>query len=325
MHSSDSTRPTTVSLSRRIAAYATNLLVSGLVLLAALVFGSQVIAWWRVDEQQVASADHVATVVGPPLPISSGWMQFGDSTFDIHCSSLVGDEKTAFEQLRLRCRQAAISSPLFGAKPNGDELRLVLGLGAKKPIEYQRGQWSMYQMSEEIPMVVLVSLGQNSIAPVARFDSRVISLGIAFPRSRQRPSELAPWTLMVCAKLARSAADASVDQPTTPPGGRRIVAVTDDVGSQLCSWNGPGNDRQWRFAFDHWHRMLGWTPSSNWTETQQSSHRRYEHPTKGVADVQFTQLRDGSLTGYWTKFGIDHLKGKIESRVPHSGAPATAN
>jgi hypothetical protein len=290
----------TDSLARRVAGYATNLLATGLVLLAGLVFGSQIVAWWRTDQQQLPAVDHMTGVVGSELPISAGWMQFGDSTLAVHCTSFSGDDNAAFAQLKHRCRQAAKSKPLFRHGPSAAEQQLLQRLAGKTPIERLPGQWRIYQLTEGAPMVVVVGESADSASQVAVTDFRVISLGIAFPRPGQ-DSAADEWTLMVCAEAAQTSSDLQIQQPTAPPGAQRILAVRDDDGTELCSWNGSGNAEQWRGAFDQWHLSHGWSPIAPWVQLEQNWHRRYEHASrkKRFADVQFSATPDGSLSGFW--------------------------
>jgi hypothetical protein len=279
------------------------MLATGLVLLAGLVFGTQVIAWWRTDQHPPDAADHIAAVLGDSSPFGSGWMQFGESTLAVQCNSFDGNEQTALDGLRQRCRQAARGTPLFGQQPSVTEKQLLTKLETTSPIEQQPGKWRMFQLSEGVPMVAVVSENPffgGSDAQVAAADSRVLSLGLAVRRSGQQLASHPRWTLMVCADGAPMTAGEQLPEPAPPPGSQRILAVRDDDGNQLCSWNGTADSVQWQVALDGWHASHGWKPASEWSQLGQNWHRRYEHPTTRFADVQFSETVAGSLIGFWT-------------------------
>ncbi|MEO8496369.1 MAG: hypothetical protein ABI614_14975, partial [Planctomycetota bacterium] len=100
------------SIAKRIGNLATNLLVTGVILIVGIAFAREVIGWWRSDSTS-GELSPLAAVVGDHVPAASAdrqLLEFGDFPFVLDRQEFVGDVTQALGQLRATCRVAVESS-----------------------------------------------------------------------------------------------------------------------------------------------------------------------------------------------------------------------
>lgn len=288
--------------------WAINLLAAGLILIAGLALGRQVIDWLRSGTQPIGMTDHVDQVVGRDPSgelLATAWLEFGESSLAVRRSVINGNVDAVLAELRRGCREAAQADYPMPHQPGPAEQALLQRIAAQSPIDQLPGKWSMHQVASPVPLVVTVKQGTpaDSSPQVAGTLRRVISWGLALPaRSTGQVGQgQDEWTLFVCAENLPVASTRGEDQPSPPPSGRRSIAFRSDDGGVLCGWSGPGEPEVWKGSLDQWHDTQGWKPISGWNQLPDTWHRRYEHSSAGAADVQFSRTPDGLLRGFWMR------------------------
>jgi len=284
-------------VAKRLAGWTSNLLVTAIVIVAALTFGRQLTYWWATNpddahENPQRSGGHVES----PLLASeqaTHLVDFGDLPLAMGRRSLAGDKDSVFATLRQECR-AAVGQGLSSTRTPGPmETRMLRRTAELNPVEQEPDNWSMYQLDGPIPMVVVV---QDSPQRVAETGQRVLSWGLAFPIE----SEGNQWTLFTCVPTDGSSAF-TVDLPKvpTPPGGRCVMSLRTGNGGAIVCFAGEGGSQDWLRFFEDWFQQQQWSTSEGWQTTGGMSHCRFQHADKNTA-VQIAVEYRGHLIAIMT-------------------------
>lgn len=170
-------------LAKRISAWTSRGLLSGLVVVAGVGFGRQTVRWWRAESVAVRPADDLSLLVDALLaPERSQLLQFGDLTWQCRRQSITGTREDAARALRAECRQGGDvardgsdcrgEGPMMTRSPApiSDRLafpaedRLLRALVHRKPTEVDRAGRQLYQFEGDLPLVVVTqpASGQQS-------------------------------------------------------------------------------------------------------------------------------------------------------------------
>ncbi|MCY2993264.1 MAG: hypothetical protein NTY19_36095 [Planctomycetota bacterium] len=226
----DSSQPNKPSglaaIARRVAVWTSNLLVTGIVLVAVLTFGRQFTSWWTSP----SGVDNLRLGQGIAMPIlgqeqALQILDVGDGPLALGRRTVTGNRAAVLMALRQACRAAATAGPRTARVPGPREVSMLRRTAELPPVEQAPGQWKLYQLEGPLPMVVVVQDGCGPTATdgsraaaagaagheagstaelpqgetssrllVAEPGPRVLSWGLAFPLE----SETLTWTLFTC-------------------------------------------------------------------------------------------------------------------------------
>jgi hypothetical protein len=145
-------------LARRISGWTTNLLASGIVLVAGLAIGWQVLVWWREagPDDAAAMQENLAALV-PQMEGREFWTKHGP----VRIERFHGSEAEATAAMRAFCRAADARTGLAGLAGPGEE-RFVKKLREQPALE-ESGSVAVYQPAGQTGMMVGVRGPDNRI------------------------------------------------------------------------------------------------------------------------------------------------------------------
>jgi hypothetical protein len=142
-------------LATRITAWTTRALLTGVLLVAALGFGRQVILWWRSGGGGPAAMGR--------LPLANDGfgsldrlhtLQFGKGPMAFERQTVAGSKDDALKALRKLTRDAVCRAGLPAQAAGDPERRFLAGLSKRRPVDEQPGQWRLYQLDSSAPTYV---------------------------------------------------------------------------------------------------------------------------------------------------------------------------
>ncbi|MBC8357025.1 MAG: hypothetical protein H8E66_34065 [Planctomycetes bacterium] len=282
------------SIATRFGNLATNLLVTGVILIVGIAFSREVISWWR-SKSSPAEPSPLTAVVGNQLPAANAshhLLEFGDFPFALNRQELVGTVAEVLEQLRAASRSAVTTSkPLthdFGAA----EQRMLSAAKRLAPVEQQANLWSIYQIDAPLPMVV----GVRSFDPqVATPDQRVVSWGLAVPSVTPEGEQQSEWTLFTYSSDASTELTSENLISPAPPGGQRTLSLRTDRSSAIVGYAGVGTVESWTIFYDRLFGESASRPNSNWQVDFGTWRRQFTRADSETVDVVIRLGRDKTL------------------------------
>lgn len=262
-------RPSFPTVGARIGNIATNVLVTGIILIVGIAFGREVISWWRHDPGSHRPSP-IAAVVGTENSLTAAGhtlLEFGDFPFVLDREDVVGDLAIVLTRLRESSHRALASPQPLASQVSPAEQRMLKAANRLTPIEEQDGDWSIYQIEAPLPMVVAV---QHSKSNVATVDQRVVSWGIAVPVATRAGEQQHEWTLFTYSSDSTADDTSQTSTWQTPPGGHRTLSLRTTQGGNIVSYTGittvdtwtdfydelfaksSSTDQQWRVDFGTW-------------------------------------------------------------------------
>lgn len=236
-------------VAKRIGNFATNLLVSGVILIVGIAFAREVSSWWRGDSA-AGEASPIAAVVGDHVTAESGenqLLEFGDFPFVLNRQEFVGDVTQVLEQLRAASRRVVESSQPLTHECGPAEQRMLAAAERLAPVEEQPDRWAIYQIDRPLPMVV----GVRSADPqVAAADRRVISWGLAVPAATPAGERQTDWTLFTYSSDSTVETTTARSHWDAPPGGKRTLSLRTDHGGTMVGYAGRGSVESWTKFYD---------------------------------------------------------------------------
>ncbi len=278
-------------LAARISAWTSRVLVTLMILVAALAVGRQTIEWWRASPplpSNTPSSPGTAQVGDPDLPHV---LQLGDSPWAILRQTVTGTEAVAAKALADLSRKALELARPIGPPPTGPEAKFLATLSRLSPSESRSGQWALYRVPAGFP--VLVGVRSTSAAIPARQDvalaaSRVVTWAIAVPNTD------AGWSMYVFYP-EQGATDSTpgLFRVPVPPGTRQTLTIRVLGGGAVVGFKGSPTIPAWTEFFDQWFAKRGWS-ASGWHSATNRWQAHYRSPASdtATADVQFSA--DGS-------------------------------
>ena len=234
-------------------------------------------------------------------------LQFGDQPWSLRRQSIAGDRAAAATALLGDCRRYLQSvSPPGSAGPRrsgrqgGRYVSCLPALEALEPAEEERGKWRLYQLPNDIPIVVGVRQGTaatqgGATSKLAEGTPAVVIWGLAVPLASQA------WTLYTFQP------DSDAGHPNSgladipiPPGSCRIIAMQVAEGGGIAAFSGPDRAEQWKQFYDGWFGEHRWKPSGSWQQMGSSWQVRYtaaDPRQPAAADLRLTPDRHGRCTG----------------------------
>ncbi|MDA1051536.1 MAG: hypothetical protein O3C40_13790 [Planctomycetota bacterium] len=272
------------SIAKRIGNLATNLLVTGVIVIVGIAFGREVVSWWRGDSS-ANDVSPLAAVVGdhvPPATAARQLLEFGDCPFVLNRQEFVGDVTKVLEQLRAASRKAIDSSEPLARDFGPAEQRMLDAANRLVPVEEQANRWSIYQIEVPLPMV----LGVRSSDPhVATPDRRVVSWGLAVPEATPAGEPQSEWTLFTYSSDATAETTPERLIRPAPPGGRRTLSLRTDRGGNMVGYAGIGTVESWTRFYDELFAAASPRRGNDWQVDFGSWRRRFVSAGDEVVDV----------------------------------------
>ena len=154
-----------------------------MVLATGLMFGRQVLWWWRMDLAD-GVASHNAGAIAAGLG-EAAMLQFGDQSWSIGRRRVIGTREAAADELRAECRRLVRQNTLPEDTPGNAERRFLDFIAAGKPVEQRPGSWQLYELEGTTPMAAGVRYcgepGAVVWDNVAASGRRVTTWGFAMP------------------------------------------------------------------------------------------------------------------------------------------------
>lgn len=269
------------SAARRLTGWTSNLLVTGIVLVAALGVGRQLVRWWRVDPQEETSShipDPGAADEAGQQPSS---LEFGHG-YSLRRIEVQGNAETATEQLRAECREIAENSPLPSQPPTEGELRFLARTRGRPPLEEKAGKWQIHRFDGKLPLLVALRLDEAN--------PRVVAWGLAVPSDEEAS------TLLVYVAGGPASGPLAPDEIFLPPGLRRTLTLRGPQETTI-GLAGSMTARKSTQELDATLAGQGWT-STGWRQSSATWHNRYQSSQQtGRLDVQLSADRASGVVG----------------------------
>lgn len=299
-------------VARRMRSRTLDLIAIGIVLVAGLTFGRQIVEWWRTEPVDLAAGV-------PALGVNSGWgdggapvtLEFGDRPFVLARQMAPGDRDSTLATLRDRCRAVLEKAALPATEPDAAEKSLLKRTAALKPVAEEAGAWQVYLLEGPFALVVGIRIGGAERMRDAAATSepppaprRVVCWGLALPLSERA------WTLYIFTAGQPAAADpAALPHVPVPHGARQVLALREERGGELIGFSGNGAPEEWSRFYDEWFASHGWYSADGWQTVGGSWTARFvpqgeTGAARFVADVQFGTDSGGSLMGLVNLFSF---------------------
>ena len=288
-------------LARRISAWTTNGVLSAMVLVVAVLFGRQVLEWWRADTgaSSVGLLDS-STADGLAGPGTRHFFGFGNSAWRLARQSMAGSRQEATVALRAACLEVLPTSAAPPGEPGAAEQQFLDSVADQPPVAGASGRWRLYELDGPFPMAAgtllpggLEASGQRK--QVARAGPRVVTWGIAVPVTEGE------WTLYAFHSPAPSSGPfPDLPEVPLPPDSTRALSMRVAGGGRVIAFKGASQAERWRRFFDRWFQGQGWAAAGDWRAAAGGWHHRYtgaHGATAGSVDVRLGPDGRGGMTG----------------------------
>lgn len=295
--STEKTEPTGYArLARKWSRLSTNLLASGLVIVAAIALVRHVAPWWKEDQPPSAKA-HLSETVGQgiqtedPLGVLSG---FGDLAYSLRQAHFAGDRNGAREQLRQLCRQAANTLRESNRPIGPAEEQLLRRLRAATPVAMELRKWRMYETDGPAPIVAI--LPWNGLESERQSHDKgdtggVLAWGVAVPGADSN------WTLFAYpGSQTNVSTTGGVPRIELPVGTTTTMSLSSENGGAMLAFSGSLDVGVCRQHFDRWARTTGTPQIFPWRMIGQQWLARFGDHNMGWMDVHLF-VEDGRLNG----------------------------
>lgn len=298
-------------VARTLARWATNLFASGLVVIAGLAGGREVLLWWRTPPPASVGEADLVGAVEPNWNYSDGFfdVRFGDAPLTLRRQTVAGDARVALEQLRRHTAdlarqtlEAGVASELAG--PARAETELERRLVDETPAAGEPGKWALHEWLAPLPRNVVVALPSG----------RVVAWGLAFPAT-DAPSQEPAWTLFAWTAEPGSDAQGANDPRwivPRPAGATRGLSLRGASGDTLETFATRGDVGRLEVHYDEWSRGAGAVYESSWRTVGTMRTARFRLRDGRRATVQIDGLQGGSVRGVVAVWR-DSAEEKVES------------
>lgn len=271
-------------MARKWSRFSSNLLASGLVIVAAIALLRYVAPWWKEDGPPSPKA-HVAETVGQSLDtedphgVLSG---FGDLSTSLRQASFVGDREAARLQLRQLCRRAASTLQASDRAVGPAEQRVLKHLRDSTPVAEEVGHWRMYETDGLTPIVVVIPWSDTETGENVGQDVSpgVLSWGIAVPSADSN------WTLFVYPGSGSGLPEIPGLPPIDLPDGMaRRMSLSGESGGGMLAFAGSADAASCRRHFDHWAESAELPQVAAWRKIGRQWLARFGDQQAGWVDV----------------------------------------
>jgi len=320
----------------RIAAWTSRLLVSFLIIAAALVFTTQILRWWRTPEPLPVTA---ANSPNHELWNAVEWVD-ADWTTTLYTAS--GPEEEVAADLARRMLQATQQAAFPADSPNEKELSVLRHLTERKPVLADTQGAAVYRLNQSLP-IWLGTRSDDKIAPPesrqprgfastgntddAQAQSitgiRIVAWGFLVPMD----GEL--WRIALAVSGSKPAGRRTAPEIPLPSGAVPGFTIRFGDGTMLQAFRGePVNKSAWMAHFDTWLEDRGWSADAKWQTRNDEVVRHYRRIDRSKAsawsEFLVIMLRDdaGTIRGFLMQESSAHAsRGTDDGGTQESGLP----
>ncbi len=219
-------------VARKITSRTTDLIAIGIVVVASLTSGRQLLVWWHAAPPTRAAAEMAARTGpawdDPSQPLS---LEFGDLPLAMTRQVVAGDRDATVAVLVEYCKTAAKTALQPWRERDAAEDRLLARIESLKPVAEEAGVWQVYVFDEPLPMAAAIHWFAAAPDDAASEGPRLVCWAMAMPAGKEA------WNLYVFRGTAngRSAPADHTDVPL-PPGARRNLSLRDEQGSSIVGF-----------------------------------------------------------------------------------------
>jgi hypothetical protein len=287
-------------LAKRLSTWTSRGLVSGIILVAGLALGRQVLQWWGAEKDPPAALSPRSLAPGSLGDLGQDHLlEFGDSVWRMARGSVSADAPGALKDLQTRCEKILGSCRLPEGEPGPSERNLLSRIARQKPALEEPGQWRLFASDAGFPMVVgtreTPTADGGANGRVVKPAERVVTWGLAVPAGADA------WTTYTfhTGPAEEGRPSAALDLPI-PPGCRKTLAIRAADGGAVASFAGPDRESQWRPFFDSWLAARGWEKTQDWLQRGATRSLRCVRHAGGLhesLDVLLASDGAGGMTG----------------------------
>jgi len=303
-----------LSASRKVARWATNLLASGLVLIAGLAAGREVLLAWRSSPEVATLSAPIDTGDEPPVwNFDEGVLdlRFGAMPLLVRRQAFSGDQLGALEVLRRHT--AALAQEILPrasqtTKPLDDEAarKLLTRTATMTPVAGEPGRWALYEWQSPLPANMVV----------ADRPTRILAWGLALPAARAA-AESGSWSLFSWAEVAAEHPSTSTEsgksgqagdgageseEPYRPSGTTLGMSIEAPDGAALATFQARGGTAWIEQRYDQWSHRVGAKVELAWRSTGSMREARFRLPTGSSVLVQLDGRNRELVQGIVTRW-----------------------
>ncbi|HOP76636.1 MAG: hypothetical protein WBH86_04115 [Thermogutta sp.] len=267
-------------LAKRITGWTSNLLVTFLILAAGLVFGVQVLLWWKdtaTEDQTTVNRD-----TRESLQVSRRWAEFYGGGGGFSCISFQGEEKAAIRRCEETCLEAVQRAVVRPGLPDAAERRVLAKLASILPIREEPNGSRVYRYPGDVPLWVGVKLGEKKSEGTDRagaVDTDATDAGSLPPGSRivawafLMPVTEREWTIYLLSPAAEGPQKGTLGSLgeeeflfPVPPGATVVSRLSPGEGAFFGAFeeSTPGASVTWPLFLDRELERQGWVPVGDW-------------------------------------------------------------
>lgn len=276
----------------RIADWTSRLLVSFLIVAAALVFTSQILRWWRVPE--------TPPVTAVTSPNNEGWtaVEWVDADWTTTLYTASGPEEEVTNDLARRMLQAAQRAAIPPDPPNEKELSVLRRLTERQPFLKGEQGSAVYRLNQSLPIWLgtrsavknapaepgqpedLDSTGSGNDAGSANTKAaRIVAWGFIVPMDGDL------WRIALAVSGSNPSGRRTTADIPLPVGAEPGFTIRFGDGTMLRAFRGNHVNRSaWMAHFDHWLDRHGWSADARWQIRNNEAVRRYRRSQSGDHD-----------------------------------------
>ena len=291
-------------ISKRWTSWATNLLATGVILIAGLTFGGRAIQWMWADAP--SASDLAMRTVGDPAANAGQRervLNFGDQPIQMRTSTMAGPAHDVIETLRKRTKEIVCTATPLDSDPGPAVTRWLRTVRPENLLEEQPGVWQIYGQAEPIPVVIGVreleaseqeGAKQQQVAGDRR---RVVSWSLAFPKGPADENRPTIWSLFTFVRGQGTTTGQSFDLPM-PTGCVRTMSVGDGGPTTLIGFRGNTDPNQVSLHFDQLADDRSWERQGDWEQRSDRWRGCVETGDSGTIHVAFSggnEMSDGMI------------------------------
>ena len=295
-------------LARRISRWTTNGVVTAMLLVMALVFGSEVKHMWYDGSARPAGNKPAEPATDAA---DSQLLAFGEQDLSIRRKEFAGRRAEVPAALLDWCRSSIADAQPRAETADAAERDVLQQLAAEKPAAEEPGQWRLYEWSKGFPITIGTKVAGTLRVPSAngtrsvpatlgpnldQTPYRVVIWGIAVPVAANA------WTLYAFQAGSAGLSEAQgASRVPLPPGGHRLATIRSAAGSSVTAFAADddmgGSARRF---YDRWFAEHNWVVAVPWQQVPGGWRARFEmpapRPTTAV-DIRLGRDPQGRFTG----------------------------
>ena len=283
--------------------WASKLLFTAVILLGAILFGSELISLWR-PLPEVISAPPISLSVmddlNTPLHLS-----FGTSPHNISRQQVTGSMEQAIQKLRSSCLRSASSAPNPLMPPEATERKLLQELQGTGAVLDTTPDVSVHQINRHLPFLV----GLRSEAQERKDNSssktdtrRVVSWAMATPAGGST------WNLYTFSRHPEALdKEGQARTVAMPPEAEPLLRIQSPNGSSLLTFKCTGDFESPMLFYDEYFAGQKWERVMDWQLSPTKSIARYQKVTRDTlktVNIQFhrkqvTEDSEEETSSWW--------------------------